>query len=109
MCGCQVNHQWIANKRECVRICNVDHYTSGVVLPNDTCACNNGAKWNYYLEKCVALNCGEIAYATGLSANSLSCECQNDFTWNPVEYLCVIDCPNLDNNPLGLPTNTNSY
>lgn len=68
----------------CVRDCPSDHYTTGVVLENDQCECVAGAKWNFYLQKCTALDCGEIAYATGISADYLSCICESDFIWNPV-------------------------
>lgn len=55
------------------------------------------------------IDCKEIAFAIGLSPEGSSCICENNFVWNPVEYLCVIDCSSLANDPLGLKENLNSY
>lgn len=68
-----------------------------------------GARWDYALDKCVALDCGIIAYSNGSNADNTACLCQQDFVWNPIEHLCVVDCANLQDNPLGYPSNINTY
>lgn len=74
-CVCIPNHEWVPEELACRRICVPDDHTTGAILPNGLCECSENAMWSAFLEKCVLLNCGEIAYTTGSVEGGNSCEC----------------------------------
>ena len=102
-------YEWVPIEAKCLRVCVQDHETTGQRTENGLCECEMGARWSHYQEKCIPLDCSELAYSEGPSADYTECVCQTNFYWDPAQYVCMIDCANLAYNTLGTGTQVSFY
>lgn len=77
-------------ERKCLRNCAADENWNGEFSRDGSCGCVAGSKWDYFLEKCVSLDCSLFEYTTGEKDAAGECICEEFFAWDSRVKKCIV-------------------